>query len=446
MNITETIVAPATAPGRAGIGIIRISGPNVKSIAQIILKKIPQPRYAHFTKFHNEQNEILDEGLAIYFPAPNSFTGEDILELHGHGGPVIMNLLINKVCELGARLARPGEFSERAFLNDKIDLTQAEAIADLIDAASEQAARSAIRSLQGEFSQKIHQLVEALIHLRMYVEAALDFPEEEINFLADNKITQQLSNILADLNHIQMQAEQGALLREGMNIVITGKPNAGKSSLLNALSGKDSAIVTEIPGTTRDILREQIVIDGLPINIIDTAGLRDSADVVEQEGIRRALAEVERADAILFIHDATQTLNKNDFPQINNSKKHWICIRNKIDLINELPQHTATEKEISISLSVKTGAGLDLLKQKLKDLVGFQAGQGAYIARQRHLIALTTAKNHLHQAQQQLQPHAAGELVAEELRLAQQALSEITGAFRSDDLLGKIFSSFCIGK
>jgi tRNA modification GTPase len=444
--MSDTIAAIATPPGRGGIGIIRISGPQTKTIAQTVLGVVPQPRFATHTVFLDQDNTAIDDGIALFFPHPNSFTGEDVLELHGHGGPIVQDCLLRRVLQCGARLARPGEFSERAFLNDRLDLAQAEAIADLIDAASEQAARAAVRSLQGEFSKHIQQLVEKLIHLRMYVEAAIDFPEEEIDFLSDKKISSELKNILQELQIVSATAQQGSLLREGMTVVIAGKPNAGKSSLLNKLSGRDSAIVTEIPGTTRDVLREMIQIDGMPLHIIDTAGLRDSADPVEQEGVRRALAEIEKADQILLVlDDKDEQIEK--LPTFISNKKHLTIIHNKIDLTNKSTGIFKKNAMPVIYLSAKTGAGFDLLREHLKNCMGFNSHtEGNFIARRRHLDALQRAEHYLLNGEQQLANHKAGELLAEDLRLAQQALGEITGEFTADDLLGKIFSSFCIGK
>ncbi len=445
----DTIVALATPPGRGGIAIVRVSGPRVQAITLALLNKIPQPRYAHFATFFDSTGLAIDEGLALFFSSPHSFTGEDVLELHGHGGPYVVDSIIKRIIELGARMARPGEFSERAFLNDKLDLAQAEAIADLIDAASTQAARSAVRSLQGEFSKKIHSLVEDIIKLRMYIEAAIDFVEEEIDFLADEQIITQLTAILSALELVQSQASQGALLREGITVVIAGEPNVGKSSLLNVLSGKESAIVTDIPGTTRDVLREQIQIDGMPIHVIDTAGLRESSDPVEQEGIRRARDEIARADIILFIVDVNKENNielLNILPQL---PEHAVVIKvfNKIDKM--LDHHSVLKEGMSIEifLSAKTGDGIELLKQAIKKQVGFQSNaEGIFSARRRHVDALMRAHEFLLSAYAQLKNHKAGELVAEDLRLTQLALNEITGEFTADDLLGKIFSSFCIGK
>lgn len=443
---SDTIVAPATPPGRGGVAIVRISGSLVKTIAEQLLKKIPKPRYATYSPFLDENHQAIDEGIAVFFPDPNSFTGEDVLELHGHGGPAVVDGLVKRIIKLGARLARPGEFSERAFLNDKIDLAQAEAIADLIDAASEQAVRASLRSLQGEFSKKIHTLVEALIQLRIYVEAAIDFAEEEIDFLADKQVSIKLAEIISQLELVQSSAMQGSLLREGITAVITGEPNVGKSSLLNQLSGKDVAIVTDIPGTTRDVLRQEITLDGMPIHFIDTAGIRESQDPVEQEGIRRAKEEITRADIILSVIAANSpSENSTNFSEFG--KKGFIIVRNKIDLAHEKAGLQEINGKIVISLSAKTGEGIELLKNHIKSCVGYQTNsEGIFSARRRHLDALERAKEFLLTGQKQLQGARAGELLAEDLRQAQLALNEITGEFTSDDLLGRIFSSFCIGK
>jgi tRNA modification GTPase len=444
---TDTIVALATPPGRGGIAIVRVSGSKVKTIAAAMLKKIPEPRTATYIPFLDANLKAVDEGVALFFPAPNSFTGEDVLELQGHGGPAVVDILIRQILKLGARLARPGEFSERAFLNDKLDLAQAEAIADLIDASSEQAARSALRSLQGEFSHEVHALVEKIIHLRLYVEAAIDFAEEEIDFLADKQIALDLSAALEHLDYLEKNATQGSLLRDGITVVIAGEPNVGKSSLLNRLSGKDSAIVTDIPGTTRDVLRELIILDGMPLHIIDTAGLRESHDVVEQEGIRRAEQEILKADLILFVTDATKPEALPSLPVKLPENVEVILIRNKIDLTNASPTLQKENHKTIISLSAKENAGIDLLKNHIKESVGFKADAGgSFSARRRHLDALARAHEFLITGQQQLQNHRAGELLAEDLRQAQNALAEITGEFHSDDLLGRIFSSFCVGK
>jgi tRNA modification GTPase len=445
-NVTDTIVAAATPPGRGGVAIVRVSGSLVNHVAIHLLKKTPEPRYATYSNFLDEANNPIDEGIALFFPGPHSFTGEDVLELQGHGGPAVVDCLIQRILTLGVRLARPGEFSERAFLNDKMDLAQAEAIADLIDAASEQAARNALRSLQGEFSKKIHVLVEALIRLRIYVEAAIDFVEEEIDFLSGEQVSNDLINILKNLAAIQASATQGSLLRDGITAVIAGQPNVGKSSLLNQLSGKDSAIVTDIPGTTRDVLREHILIDGMPMHIIDTAGLRDSDDRVEQEGIRRARNEIVRADIVIFVKDATHSDSADLLAEIPEHAA-LITVRNKIDLLNETPSLVKENQHTIISLSAKAGLGIDLLKTHIKACAGFNTNiEGNFSARRRHLDALTRARNFLLNGQQQLVEHRAGELLAEDLRLAQNALNEITGEFSSDDLLGRIFGSFCIGK
>ncbi|HVV69915.1 MAG TPA: tRNA uridine-5-carboxymethylaminomethyl(34) synthesis GTPase MnmE [Gammaproteobacteria bacterium] len=452
MHTQTTIAAIATPPGRGGIGIIRISGPKASEVALALLKKIPTARQAHYTQFTAPDGTVLDDGLALYFPAPHSFTGEDVLELHGHGGPIILDSLLKHLLNLGIDMARPGEFTERAFLNNKLDLTQAEAIADLIDAASTQAVRSALRSLQGDFSQHIQQLLTTLIELRMYVEAAIDFPEEEINFLADSHIKDTLKQLLQELTQISHSAKTGILLREGMTIVIAGQPNVGKSSLLNCLSGQERAIVTAIPGTTRDVLREHISIDGLPLHIIDTAGLHNSTDPVELEGMRRARNEIENADHLLVMLDATTNQSPTDlltdlFPSTQ-LPKNLTFIHNKIDLLGNPPtkQQTPTG-HWHIKLSAKTGAGIELLREHLKSCIGFDSTcENTFSARRRHLEALDKAQQHILIGQQQLHQYHAGELLAEELRLAQEALAEITGEFLPDDLLGKIFSNFCIGK
>jgi len=441
----DTIAAIATPPGRGGVGIIRVSGPLVTQIAEAILGKLPKPRFADYLPFLDQNNETIDSGLALYFVAPNSFTGEDVLELQGHGGPVVMDILLQRVVALGARIANPGEFSERAFLNDKVDLAQAEAIADLIEAGSEQAARSAVKSLQGEFSRWIDESVEALTHLRMYVEAAIDFPEEEIDFLSDGHVTKSLENILAEMDKIFASAQQGVLLRDGMRVVLIGQPNTGKSSLLNALAGRDSAIVTDIAGTTRDVLREEINIDGMPLHVIDTAGLRDSEDVVEQEGIKRTWIEIEQADRALLLVDDKMGITEDDehIRQKLPASLEVTIVRNKIDLTDT----KAKEQNNEIALSAKSGEGVELLRAHLKKIMGYTGlAEGVFLARRRHLDALIRAKELVENGQAQLQLSKAGELLAEDLRQAQNALGEITGHVSSDALLGKIFSSFCIGK
>ncbi|MET0378884.1 MAG: tRNA uridine-5-carboxymethylaminomethyl(34) synthesis GTPase MnmE [Spongiibacteraceae bacterium] len=460
---TDTIAAIATPPGRGGVGIVRISGPGATVIGCAITRRELAPRHASYGPFYEtacdrksaENLAPLDHGIALFFPGPHSFTGEDVIELQGHGGPIILDCLLREVMRLGARLARPGEFSERAFLNDKLDLAQAEAIADLIDSASEQAARNAVRSLTGDFSRAIDILLEQLIALRLYVEAAIDFPEEEIDFIGDGKIAAALQALITAVDKVLHTARQGSLLREGLTVVIAGAPNAGKSSLLNALAGRDRAIVTPIAGTTRDVLREHIQIDGLPLHIIDTAGLRDSPDEIEQEGIRRAWREIDKADHILLMVDSSDaaTCNLNDpatlWPQIGIAELQRLpitIVRNKCDL-SGVGAGVETEPTCVITLSAKTGDGIELLREHLKQRAGYtQAGEGGFSARRRHLDALERTLTFLHAGELQLQHRGAGELLAEDLRQAQQALGEITGKFTPDDLLGRIFSSFCIGK
>ena len=440
----DTIAAIATPSGQGGVGIIRLSGSKATEIAKKISGLCPAPRYAHYGDFNDQNKSTIDRGLTLYFKKPFSFTGEDVIEFHAHGGPVVLDILLKEILQYEVRPARAGEFTERAFLNDKIDLTQAEAIADLIAADSEQAARAAMRSMQGEFSAIIHRLVEALIQLRIYVESALDFPEEEIDFLADDAIAKKLEAVKQKLSQVKKSALQGRLLKEGMTVVIAGKPNAGKSSLLNQLAGQDSAIVTDVPGTTRDILREHIQIDGLPLHIIDTAGLRDSDDVIEQEGVKRARQMLEKADRILFVTD----INDEDKTLLDSLPKDIAVttIHNKIDTRNQ-PAEIIEQQQTDIYLSAKTGDGIELLKQHLKNCMGYQQKtEGQFIARRRHLDAIDTAEKHLDIADKNLHELKAGELLAEELRYAQQALSSITGEFSSDDLLGRIFSDFCIGK
>ena len=454
IKASDTIVAQATAPGRGGVGIIRVSGPDVEAVAKVILGKVPKIRYAEYLPFKDQNKEVLDQGIALLFKAPNSFTGEDVLELQGHGGPVVMDMLIKAILTIkNIRTANPGEFTERAFMNDKLDLAQAEAIADLIEATSEQAAKSALHSLQGEFSEKIYQLVESLIHLRIYVEASIDFPEEEVDFLSDGKIGKGLYQIIDNLDAVQKQAKQGAILREGMKVVIAGRPNAGKSSLLNNLVGIDRAIVTDIAGTTRDVMREHIHIDGMPLHIIDTAGLRESADEVEKIGIERAWDEIKSADRVLFMLDATTTNAQDpreiwpDFIDRLPADIGLTVVRNKADLTGEVLSVSAQDDYPVYPISAKTGLGVDALKEHLKDVMGYKSNsEGGFMARRRHLEAIDNAQRHLLEGKIQLEEFKAGELLAEELRLTQQYLSEITGEFSSDDLLGRIFSSFCIGK
>ena len=452
----DTIVAIATASGLGGVGIIRISGKKALKIGEKMVKVLAEPRIAEYTSFVDQQGKVIDMGLAIRFTAPHSFTGEDVVELQGHGGRIVLDRLLNRALELGARLAKPGEFAERAFLNDKMDLTQAEAIADLIEAGSEQAAKSAIQSLQGVFSNKVNQLVKSVITVRMHVESAIDFPEEEIDFLSDGVILGQIEVIVQDFEAIMQEAKQGVLLRDGMRVVLVGQPNTGKSSLLNALAGRDSAIVTEIAGTTRDVLREEVQIDGLPLHIIDTAGLRESTDKVEQEGIRRAWLEIDQADRVLVLVDNQQGIAEDDQQILNQLPKKLpiTVIHNKIDLSNQEPAmyeepsaFNQNDVHLHIKLSAKKGYGLDLLRTHLQQSMGYEkTNESSFLARRRHIDALTRAMNCTAHAKKQLVEIKAGELVAEELRQAQHALSEITGEFTSDDLLGEIFSSFCIGK
>ncbi|MBP9642075.1 MAG: tRNA uridine-5-carboxymethylaminomethyl(34) synthesis GTPase MnmE, partial [Budvicia sp.] len=432
MMTTDTIVAQATPPGRGGVGILRVSGKQAAEVARQVLGKLPKPRYADYLPFLDGDGTILDQGIALYFPGPNSFTGEDVLELQGHGGPVILDLLLKRILSLSdIRIARPGEFSERAFLNDKLDLAQAEAIADLIDASSEQAARSAINSLQGVFSNRVHQLVEALTHLRIYVEAAIDFPDEEIDFLSDGKIEGQLNTVMAELDGVRQEARQGSLLREGMKVVIAGRPNAGKSSLLNALAGREAAIVTDIAGTTRDVLREHIHIDGMPLHIIDTAGLREAGDEVERIGIERAWNEIEQADRVLFMVDGTTTDATEpeqiwpEFMARLSASLPITVVRNKADLTGETLGISEVNGHSLIRLSARTGEGVQALRDHLKESMGFTSNtEGGFLARRRHLEALEKAAEHLEQGMDQLVGARDGELLAEELRQAQLALSE----------------------
>ena len=442
----DTIAAIATPPGNGGVGIIRISGALVTEIAKRLLNKSLIPRHALFTSFIDEQGCIIDSGISLYFPAPASYTGEDILELQGHGGSVVLDMLLRRVLSLGARLANPGEFTERAFLNNKLDLAQAEAVADLIESSTEQSVRSAQKSMQGVFSQQINELVTELTELRIYIEAAIDFVDEEIDFLTDGVVENRIIRLLHSLEKILKTAQQGRLLRDGMTVVLVGKPNAGKSSLLNALTGHESAIVTEIAGTTRDVLREHIQLDGMPLHIIDTAGLRDSDNAIEKEGIRRTHEEILKADKILLLIDARE-IETEDILKALPRDIEIIKVYNKIDLLGIEPKLIQAENGYKCYLSIKTGQGMDLLKQHLKESVGFNDNTNdVFIARRRHIEAITASYQFVQSALEQLQHNQAGELVAEDLRQAQMSLSEITGTVSSDDLLGKIFSSFCIGK
>lgn len=450
MTRTETIVAAATPPGRGGVGIVRLSGPKVPEIAAVMLGELPAPRHATFARFLDAAREPIDAGLALFFPAPASYTGEHVLELQGHGGPLVLEALVSRALELGARRAHAGEFTQRAFLNDKLDLAQAEAIADLIDAGSREALRAAMRSLQGEFSAMVRGLTEAVIELRTYVEAAIDFPEEEVDFLADRELTERFQAVREHFDGVLESARLGRLLREGMTVVIAGRPNAGKSSLLNRLAGYDAAIVTPIPGTTRDVVRERIAIDGMPLHVLDTAGLRHAGDPVEEEGMRRARAEIERADRVLFVIDAVEDPAAEAYREERArlpSDVPVTLVLNKCDLAAGLPLADTVTGPPRLYVSALTGAGIEELRAHLKGCMGFQTVEGGAIsARRRHLESLARARGHTEEAARQLTERRAGELVAEELRAAQTALSEITGEFTSDDLLGRIFSSFCIGK
>ncbi|HYL00186.1 MAG TPA: tRNA uridine-5-carboxymethylaminomethyl(34) synthesis GTPase MnmE [Steroidobacteraceae bacterium] len=450
MTRTETIVAAATPPGRGGIGIVRLSGPKVPQIAAVMLGELPAPRHATFARFLDARHEPIDAGLALFFPAPASYTGEHVLELHGHGGPLVLEALIARALELGARRAQAGEFTQRAFLNDKLDLAQAEAIADLIDAGSREAVRAAMRSLQGEFSAMVRGLTEAVIDLRTYVEAAIDFPEEEIDFLADRELGERFQALREHFGGVLESARLGRLLRDGMTVVIAGRPNAGKSSLLNRLAGYDAAIVTPIPGTTRDVVRVPIAIDGMPLHVLDTAGLRDAGDTIEEEGMRRARAEIERADRVLFVIDAAQDGACEAFRAEQARLPQDVpvtLVLNKCDLAAGLPLVDTVNGPARLHVSALTGAGLEELRAHLKGCMGFQTVEGGAIsARARHLESLARARGHTEEAARQLTERRAGELVAEELRAAQAALGEITGEFTSDDLLGRIFAGFCIGK
>ncbi len=442
MHLQDTIAAIATPPGRGGIGIIRVSGPRVPDIARALLGRLPNARHATHALFRDADGATLDDGLALFFPDQNSFTGEPVLELHGHGGPVVLDRVLAHVLALGARAARAGEFSERAFLNGKLDLAQAEAIADLIDSASDDAARAALRSLSGEFSTLVHAVVDGVTEVRAFVEAAIDFPDEEVDFLADGDIAQCVRSLVGQVDALLAEARQGALLRDGLVVVIAGAPNAGKSSLLNRLAGHDAAIVTPTPGTTRDVLREDILIGGMPVRIIDTAGVREATDdAIEQEGVRRAHDEIARADRVLRVVDASDTAPAPELDAVLAGRSVTV-VHNKIDLTGE----AAGCEGDTVRVSAKTGAGMDALYTHLKAVAGWRASGGAFSARRRHLDALARARRHLVEGLDALETRRAGELLAEELRLTQDALGEITGTVTTEDLLGQIFSSFCIGK
>ncbi len=445
--VEDTIAAVATPPGKGGIGIVRVSGQRSRDIAKAIIGRVPAPRRALHAEFRDAHGQAIDDGIALFFPAPCTFTGEDVLELQGHGGQVVLDLVLQACLTQGARMAAPGEFSQRAFLNGRVDLAQAESIADLIEAGSEQAARAALRSLQGSFSRRVYVLVEELIVLRSFVEAAIDFPEEEIDFLANAGIGAQVAELQAKIDEIIARARQGCLLRDGITVVIAGRPNAGKSSLLNVLAARDTAIVTEVPGTTRDVLREHIELDGMPVHIVDTAGLRETEDEVERIGVERAWRALAEADRVLLVLDDREGFTAQDQAILDALPDQipLTLLRNKIDLTGAAPGLVAADRP-TVALSARTGAGVDSLRAHLKESIGYSGeGGGDFLARRRHLDSLRDARQHLAQAHDRL-AQGAGELAAEELRLTQRCLDQITGAFTSDDLLGRIFGSFCIGK
>ncbi|WP_454457968.1 tRNA uridine-5-carboxymethylaminomethyl(34) synthesis GTPase MnmE [Thauera phenylacetica] len=439
----DTIAAIATAPGRGGIGVVRVSGAGLGAFALALCGRMPRPRTAHFTRFLDERERAIDEGVLLYFAAPASFTGEDVLELQGHGGPVVMQMLLERCLQLGARLAEPGEFTRRAFLNGKLDLAQAEGVADLIEASTAAAARSAVRSLSGQFSEEVHRITDALIDLRMLVEATLDFPEEEIDFLERARAMPRLESIRDALEGVLDRARQGALLRSGLNVVLVGAPNVGKSSLLNQLAGEERAIVTDIAGTTRDALRETIQIEGIPLHIIDTAGLRETEDRVERIGIERTWREIARADVILHLVEAGVAADGDLDARLPQGVER-IVVANKIDLAGLPPGRVEAGGRVRLQVSARSGEGVELVRQELLRIAGWHAhGEDVILARERHLLALREALGHVEAAGTQL---GALELFAEELRLAQEELGTITGEFSADDLLGVIFSRFCIGK
>jgi tRNA modification GTPase len=442
----DTIAAIATAPGASGVGVVRVSGPAASTVATALLGRAAKPRHAHLAAFRGADGELIDRGLLLYFPGPASYTGEDVLELQGHGSPVLLDALLRRVCAIGARLARPGEFTERAFLNGKLDLAQAEAVADLIAARSEAGARAALRSMEGVFSHKVDDLLAALIALRVHIEAAIDFPEEEIDFLADPAIGAQMTDLRQRLTALLREAQRGVRLNDGLNVAIVGRPNAGKSSLLNALAGSERAIVTAIPGTTRDVLREVLNLDGVALELADTAGLRETSDIVEQEGVRRARAQLERCDVAILVTDRLHA--HDDLAHFTGVPEHAarIVIVNKIDLDATVATVDQRNGASWHWLSAKTGVGLDALRDTLKSMATAGAGEGAFSARRRHVVALQSVSDYLERATQALEELHAGELAAEELHHAQHALGEITGTYSSDDLLGAIFGSFCIGK
>jgi len=449
MTPRDTIAAVATPPGAGGVGVIRVSGALSAEIARKLLRREPEPRHAYYCAFEDASRTPIDRGLLLFFKTPHSYTGEDVLELQTHGSPVVLRLLLARLVELGARHARPGEFSERAFLNGKLDLAQAEAVADLIASGSESAARAALRSLDGEFSRRVRALTAAVVRLRVWIEAAIDFPEEEIDFLSAPELRTDLAAVRTDLATLLQSARRGVRLADGLHVVIVGRPNAGKSSLLNALAASERAIVTEIPGTTRDLVRESVDIDGVMLTLVDTAGLRDSADVVEREGIRRARAELAHADVVLLVRDEQPNGSiENDLALLTEvpSSANVIVVHSKIDIADRAPRRERREPNVHLWLSAKTGSGIDLLRAELRQLAGGDSTDGACTARARHVAALERAGAHLAVAESALVERNAGELAAEELREVQHALGEITGEFTSEDLLGAIFSSFCVGK
>jgi tRNA modification GTPase len=442
----DTIAAIATGAGAAGVGAVRVSGPLVSAIASAMLGREPAPRHAHFAAFRDAKGELIDRGILLYFPGPASYTGEHVLELQGHGSAVLLDALLRRCIQLGARLARPGEFTERAFLNGKLDLAQAEAVADVVAATSEAGARAALRSMEGVFSARVDGLLAELIALRVHIEAAIDFPEEEIDFLADPVIGENLAALRANLDALLVETRRGVRLNDGIAVAIVGRPNAGKSSLLNALAGQERAIVTDIPGTTRDVLRESVSIDGATLELADTAGLRESDDIVEREGIRRARAQLERCDVALLVTEGDHASEDLAFFEGMPAQATRIVVINKIDLSNSSAHGERRDGHDVLWLSARTGEGLDRLRGMLRGLATAGAGEGAFSARRRHVVALEAVREHLDRTAGALHDSHAGELAAEELRHAQQALGEVTGAYSSDDLLGAIFSSFCIGK
>jgi len=446
MHKVETICALATAIGQSGIGVVRVSGPLSKIVANKLLQIELKPRHAYYGSFYDKDSNKIDKGVSIYFPGPNSYTGEDVIEFQGHGGMSVLRKLLETATFFGARLAEPGEFTKRAFLNGKMDLVQAEAVQDLIQSSSEQSALSAVRSLTGEFSEKINHLLADLTSLRVFVEATIDFSDEEIDFLESHEVSAKLQTLKNLLLEILESANQGAILRDGLYVTIAGKPNAGKSSLLNALTKQPSAIVTDIAGTTRDVLKETIHIDGMPLHIIDTAGLHNSNNIIEQEGIRRAHTEINNADVVLLVYVAKDKLADLSILPEAVKNKPIIYIRNKIDLLKAKAKINEVENQTEVSLSAKNGDGIDLLRQALSEVAGYNPdGEGVFLARKRHILAIDLTLNYINSAIEQLEG-GASELVAEDLRQAGMSLGTITGEFSSDDLLGEIFSSFCIGK